>query len=168
MVRLKPKQVLYRRKRENRTNYPRRLKLLISGKPRLVLRVTNQKLIAQLVKFNPKGDKVIVAIDSYALKKLGWKHSCKNTPAAYLTGLLFGKKVMDKNIKEAVFDIGVKCPLRKSRIYSFLKGVLDSKLKVAHSGEIFPDEERITGKHISSEIVTIFSQVKSKIALNTI
>ena len=89
MVNRKPRTVPYRRKRENKTNYLKRLKLLLSRKGRLVVRFTNRKVVAQLVEFTPKGDKVLVATDSFALRKLGWQYSCKNLPAAYLTGFLF-------------------------------------------------------------------------------
>ena len=149
MASKKPKPVLYRRKRERKTRYSKRLKLLLSGKLRLVVRITNQKVIAQLVEFTPQGDKVIVGVDSFALKKLGWNYSGNNFPAAYLTGLLLGKKALEKEIKEAILDTGFKAPLKKGKFYAFLKGVLDSGFEVPHgTEEVFPDEERISGKHI--------------------
>ena len=49
MANRKPKTVLYRRKREKKTNYAKRLTLLLSRKARLVVRFTNQRVIAQLV-----------------------------------------------------------------------------------------------------------------------
>ncbi|MBU1974265.1 MAG: 50S ribosomal protein L18, partial [Nanoarchaeota archaeon] len=55
MARRKPKQVLYRRKREGRTNYAKRLTMLIARKTRLVVRLTNQRVIAQLIEFTPQG-----------------------------------------------------------------------------------------------------------------
>ena len=164
MVSLKPKPVVYRRKREHRTSYTRRLSLLLSGKPRLVVRLTNQRFIAQLIKFTPQGDQVLIAMDSFALKKIGWTYSCKNTRAAYLTGLWFGKKAVEQKIKEAVLDTGFKSPLKKGKIYAFLQGVVDSKLKVAHGEGIFPSEDRIMGKHINESMVTAFNQVKVKIS----
>ena len=64
MVSRKPRTVPYRRKRENKTNYLKRLKLLISRKGRLVVRFTNKRVLAQLVEFTSKGDKVLVGVDS--------------------------------------------------------------------------------------------------------
>ncbi|MBS3166120.1 50S ribosomal protein L18 [Candidatus Woesearchaeota archaeon] len=147
--RLKPRTVAYRRKREQRTDYPKRLKSLLSGKLRLVVRFTNQRVIGQLVEFTPVGDKVVSAVDSFALKQQGWKYSCKNIPAAYLTGLLLGKKAKAKGFSEAILDTGLCYPMKKGKIYSFLKGVVDAGVSVPHSGkDIFPDDSRIVGKHI--------------------
>ena len=50
--------VPFRRKREGKTDYRRRLKLLLSGKPRLVVRKTSNHAIAQLVEYTLQGDKV--------------------------------------------------------------------------------------------------------------
>lgn len=150
MAAQKPRTVLYRRKRENKTNYLKRLKLLLSRKGRLVVRFTNKKVVAQLVEFTSKGDKVLVGTDSFALRKYGWQYSCKNLPAAYLTGILFGKKVAEKKYKgEMVFDTGFRSPLHKGKYYAFLKGALDAGVSVPHSGkDLFPDDKKIQGSHI--------------------
>ena len=144
----KPKQVLYRRKREKKTNYNKRLHLLLADKLRLVVRVTNNRIIGQVIEFTPQGDKAIVGVDSFTLKKLGWKYSCKNFPAAYLTGLLLGQKAQEKGLKEAILDTGFTSPLKKGKIYAFLKGIIDGGLNVPHDETILPDEKRLTGEHI--------------------
>ena len=82
--------VKFRRRRENKTNYKKRLNLIKSKEIRLVLRPTNKYVIAQLVEFHQDGDKIIVSANSKDLKKYGWNISCSNTPAAYLTGFLCG------------------------------------------------------------------------------
>lgn len=149
MARNKPRTVLYRRKRSSKTNYNKRLKLLLSGNLRLVVRFTNQRIIAQVISFGMRGDKVLAGIDSFALKKLGWKLSCKNFPAAYLTGFMLGKKASAAHVKEAVLDTGFKDPSKKGKVYAFLKGVLDAGIDVPHDdSDIFPPEERLFGKHI--------------------
>lgn len=148
MVSKKPKTVLYRRKREQKTNYNKRLKLLKSGRNRLVVRFSNKAIYAQMVQFTTKGDKVIISLNSLALKKLGWNYSCKNLPAAYLTGLLLGRKALEKKNKEAILDIGNKIPMQKGRIYAFLQGVIDAGMDVPHGEGIFPDKERLAGRHI--------------------
>lgn len=150
MASRKPKTVPYRRKREQKTSYSKRLKLLLSGKKRLVVRFTNSKVIAQLVEFTPQGDKVLVGVDSFGLRKYGWNYSCKNFPAAYLTGLLFGKKVKEKKFNDAaILDTGFKSPLHKGKAYALLKGVVDAGISVSHSSkDIFPDEKTIQGTHI--------------------
>lgn len=166
---LKPKSVLYRRKREGKTNYAKRRKFLLFRKPRVVLRLTNQKVIAQVVEFTPQGDKIIAAADSQTLKKKGWTLSGKNLPAAYLVGLLLGKKAREKNCQEAILDAGFRDVLKKGRIYAFLKGLLDAGLKLPYGGEdIFPPQERIEGKHLKNnagaeEIARQFNKVRKEI-----
>jgi len=144
----KPKTIHYKRKRQGKTNYRKRLRLLLAKKPRFIIRTTNQKTITQIIDFKTTGDIILVGVDSSALKKYGWNFSFKNIPAAYLTGYLIGKKALQKNIKETVLDIGFKPPIRGNKIYACLKGALDAGLNVFHSEEILPSEERISGKHI--------------------
>ena len=153
--RLKPRTVLYRRKREQKTNYKRRLKLLMSRKTRLVVRFTNQRVIAQLVTFDTKGDQVVLGVDSFALRKLGWSFSCKNFPAAYLTGFLLGKAALAKGQKEAILDTGSRSPLHKGKIYAFLKGSIDAGLQIPSTEEILPEEDRISGKHIQDYAIKL-------------
>jgi large subunit ribosomal protein L18 len=166
MATKKPKTIPYRRKREGKTNYTKRLKLLLSKRPRLVVRLTNTQVIAQLIEFSSKGDKVLVGIDSSSLKKMGWNHSFKNRSAAYLTGLLLGKKAMEKKLEGAVLDTGFKLLSKKGKLTAFFKGVIDSGFKVPYgSEEIFPDEETIAGKNITNQekITEEFNKIKAKI-----
>jgi len=151
----KPKPVQYRRRRESKTNYAKRLKTLLSKKSRLVVRITNQKVIGQVIDFTIQGDKVGVAVDSFSLKKLGWNYSCKNISAAYLTGLLLGKKALTAGVKEAILDTGLVSPLIKGKIYAFLKGAIDSGLIIAHDGNIFPSDDRISGKHVQDYAIQL-------------
>ena len=141
--------VQFRRKRDQKTNYKKRLALLKSRKPRVVIRKQNKQIIIQLVAYEPGGDKILSSTTSLELKKQGWKHGTKNLPAAYLTGLLFASKAA-KVKKEAVLDMGLQTPRKGSVIFSALKGVIDGGLKVPASEEIFPDESRIKGEHIAS------------------
>ena len=142
--------VPYRRRREGKTNYRKRLKLLLSRKPRLVVRITNRRVIAQVVEYHPDGDRTLVYADSKELEKFGWKGDLNNTPAAYLTGLLVGKKAKDAGIEEAILDIGLRTPSRGARVFAVLKGAVDAGLEVPHSEEILPDESRIRGEHIAA------------------
>jgi len=153
----------YHRKTSGKTNYKKRLELLKSRKDRIVIRRTNKYLVLQIIKYEPAGDRVLAAVTSKALQKLGWKHSCKNLPAGYLTGLLLGKKAIEKKLKEGVLDLGLQTPIKGSKVYAVLKGVLDGGLKVPSSNEIFPNDERIQGKHISDKITKDFESIKAKI-----
>jgi len=147
-MRTRKKTIYYRRKREGLTNYKKRMKLLLSNKPRLVIRKSLNNIIAQLIEYGEKGDNVIVSAHSSQLKKSGWKYNCGNVPSAYLTGLLLGKKTANKKIKTIILDAGMHKPTKGSRIYAVVKGVLDSGVNVLHSEEILPSQERISGKHI--------------------
>ncbi len=138
------KVVPYRRKREGKTNYRKRLKLLKSKKPRLVIRKTNKYIIAQIIDYSPNGDIVLNQAVSKELKKYGWNMSFKNIPAAYLTGYLLGRKF--KKDSELVLDIGLQ--EKGGRIFAALKGAVDAGLKVKFNESILPDEKRIVGEHI--------------------
>ncbi|MEM3513967.1 MAG: hypothetical protein QW495_01365 [Candidatus Hadarchaeum sp.] len=59
--------VEFRRKREGRTDYRYRLKLLRSRKLRLVVRVSLRHISAQIMKFSPTGDLVLVSAHSKQL-----------------------------------------------------------------------------------------------------
>ena len=53
--------------------------------------------------------------------------------------------------------------IKGSRIYAALKGILDAGLNIPHSDGIFPNEERIKGKHISEDIEKNMEDTKKKI-----
>jgi len=142
--------VPYRRRREGKTDYHRRKKLLISGLPRLVARKTNKHIIAQIVEASIEGDRVLASAHSSELrKKFGWLGSLKNLPAAYLTGLLCGYRALKKNIKKAILDIGLQTPSKGARVFAVMKGCIDAGIEIPHGEEILPSEERIKGQHIS-------------------
>jgi large subunit ribosomal protein L18 len=159
----------FKRRTEGKTDYARRLRLLESRLPRLVVRKTSNYIQAQLVEFDPKGDKTLVSANSRSLKKIGWNFSCKNLPAAYLTGLALGKVASQKNIKQAVLDIGLYSSTKGNKIYAAAKGARDAGLDVSVGEGIAPAEERISGKHIADgsdkfkEITSKFEQIKQTI-----
>lgn len=148
----------FKRKCQGKTDYKKRLKLLVSGKPRLVIRKSNKNITAQIVEFSPAGDKIIVSAHTNEIKKLGWKGAKRNIPAAYLLGLMIGKKAKRQKISEVILDIGLQKSVKGSVLYSSLKGVADSSLKVPCSDKIFPTEERITGTHIAKNEKTKFTK----------
>lgn len=161
--------VKFRRRREGKTNYYKRYVYVLSGKIRLVVRITNKYVIAQVVKIAPKGDVVIAAAHSIELvKKFGWKGDTNNTPAAYLTGYLVGLRALKSNINEAIADIGLHVPAKGARVFYVIKGAIDAGLKIP-LGEVGIIEERIRGIHIAnyaeklkSEKPELFSRLFSK------
>ena len=137
----------FKRRRTEKTDYRKRLKLLTSKKLRLVVRRSLKHVRVQIIDYDIKGDKILVSASSQDLKKFGWTGSA-NTPSAYLVGLLIGKRALKKNIKSAIFDIGLCRSVKGSKIYAVLKGALDGGLSIPHSPEVFPSEDRIRGNHI--------------------
>lgn len=151
-----------RRRREGKTDYRKRLKLLLSGKPRLVVRLTNRRVICQVMGFDPKGDVTLASADSLELQRMGWKGGA-NTSAAYLVGYLCAKKALKAGIREAVLDIGLHTPTKGSRVFAALKGAVDAGLSIPHSPEVLPSEERIQGKHVEEYAQTLpLEQMKKK------
>jgi large subunit ribosomal protein L18 len=140
----------FRRKIEGKTDYKRRLKLLQSGKPRLVVRRSLNSIRAQIIVFDEKGDRTIASANSRSLKKIGWSFACDSIPAAYLVGLAIGKTALKNNISEVVLDLGLYRATKGGRVYAVAKGALDAGLKVPSDAGVFPSEYRISGKHIAA------------------
>lgn len=141
--------VKFRRRREGKTNYYKRYVYVISKVTRLVVRITNKHIIAQVIKAESKGDVTLVAAHSFELvKKYGWKGYTANTPAAYLVGYLVGLRALKAGIKEVVLDIGLHTPDKGSRVFVVAKGAIDAGLKVP-LGEMKFDMNRIKGAHIA-------------------
>ena len=148
MSRKNIKPLKYRRRREGRTNYKKRMSLLKSNLPRLVIRKSNKHIYAQIVEYIPNGDKVIVSSCSLELKKLGWNFG-PNMSTAYLVGFLLGKKAVQHKVKDSIPDFGLSPSIKGSKLYAVLKGTLDAGLSVRHSEDVLPDEDRLNGKHIT-------------------
>ena len=140
----------FKRRREGKTDYRARLNLIGLDKSRLVVRITNQHTIAQIINVKVNGDETVVSAHSNELKNMGWLGSGKNTSAAYLTGFLLGKKALEAGITYAVLDIGLKSSTRGARIFATLKGAVDAGLEVPYSDIILPADERIRGEHVAA------------------
>ncbi|RLG37940.1 MAG: 50S ribosomal protein L18 [Candidatus Alkanophagales archaeon] len=160
--------VSFRRRREGKTNYRKRLRLLLSGKPRVVVRKSNRQIRVQLVVPDAKGDHTLISAISSELKKYGYDGYAGNTPAAYLTGLLLGVRALNAGYAEGVLDIGLHTPSRGSKVFAALKGAIDAGMEIPCSEEIFPDDARIRGEHIAAykddtAIVESFERARQKI-----
>lgn len=155
--------IKFRRDREGKTDYKLRLKLLQSGKTRFAVRITNKNITIQAIKYQPKGDKVEVSASSTELIKQGWDKERKNSPAAYLTGILFAKKAQKKGISEGILDLGMQTNKQKGVIYAALKGMAEGGLKIPHSQEALPEEQRTTGSAWNKELPAKVNTVKAKL-----
>ncbi|MCL4399606.1 50S ribosomal protein L18 [Candidatus Parvarchaeota archaeon] len=128
------------------TNYRKRVRLLKSGLPRLVVRKTNSMVIGQLVEYSLTGDKTIASVHGSDLAKYGWSFGFKNSSACYMAGFLLGKKTGGR---EAILDNGHRTMKKDSFIYFFVRGAKDAGMKV-RSGELPVTEGRIFGEHIAN------------------
>ncbi len=155
--------VAFRRRREGKTDYRRRQRLLRSAAPRAVVRKTLNQTLVQIVEADATGDRVLASARSLDLKEHGWSAGTGNVPAAYLTGYLAGKRAVAKGVKGAVLDIGLQEPTKGGRVFAALKGMLDAGLQVPHSKEILPGKDRIRGEHIGDEVAKSFDAVKAKL-----
>lgn len=146
MRRTRASRLPHRRRREGKTDYRLRLKLLRSGKKRLVVRKFNKNLVCQVVEHGPKGDRMVFSTEARELRGFGWKAGLGNIPAAYLTGLLCG--IRGKG-SECILDLGLQTSTKGSKLYAALKGAADGGVKVPFSEDNFPAPERLKGKHIA-------------------
>ncbi len=158
--------VAFRRRREGRTDYRQRARLLRAGVPRAVVRTSLRNTSVQFIEYDAKGDKVVAAAHSNELAESGWDKSTGNLPAAYLTGYLAGMRAKKKGVEEAVLDIGLKEPVKGAACFAVLKGILDAGVEVPHGEEVLPSEDRLKGKHIGPEMEKLVEDVKNKMEVD--
>jgi len=155
-----------RRRRQGRTDYHRRLKLLRSEKPRAVVRLTNRRVIVQIVEYEADGDKVLITVDGETLvRKFGWPKdaSRKSIPACRMAGYAAGKMAIAAGINSAVLDIGLANATVGNRRFAALKGLIEAGMDVPHSEEILPSEERADGQHIDADLAKAVQTCMTKV-----
>ncbi len=159
--------VKFRRVRNGKTDYRARKQLLISRKPRLVIRKSSKNTTVQIIVPSKTGDVTLVSANTNDLKKYGYTGGTGNITSAYLTGLLLGYRAKKTGQKEAILDAGLYHTTKGGRLFAALKGAVDAGMEIPHNPEIFPSQERITGKHIDAyrktNISEQFEAVKQKI-----
>lgn len=141
----------YRRRREQKTDYQARRILATSTEPRLVVRASNRGIVAQVIKAEIDGDRVITQAASKELTaKYGWQGSGKNIPAGYLLGMIAGHKAVEAGIESAYLDLGLKRPTKGSKVFAVVKGAIDAGLNVPCDSDIIPPPERLNGGDIAA------------------
>jgi len=159
-------QVKYKRRREGKTDYQARRNMIIqdnnkynSPKYRMVVRFTNKDIITQIVYAKIQGDFVMTAAYAHELKNFGMPVSHTSYAAAYATGLLLARRLLQKlkldkytgvtdvkgedyNVEpmgdgpapfHAVLDVGLRRTTTGSRVFGALKGATDGGLDIPHS-----------------------------------
>jgi large subunit ribosomal protein L18 len=156
--------VAFRRRREGRTDYRARLKLLKSDRPRAVVRLTHTRIRIALTAYDPRGDRVIAAASSEELGQIAFPvKSLASTPAAYLTGYLAGLRAQGAGTKVAVLDAGLRHPTPGGRLLAALKGLLDAGVEVPHRDKGFPSADRLNGKHLPEPLPQPLEMYKQKL-----
>ncbi|MEM2909062.1 MAG: 50S ribosomal protein L18 [Candidatus Bilamarchaeaceae archaeon] len=154
-------EVSFRRRREGKTRFDKRLAYIKSGLPRMVVRKSNRYVRVQFIEFFPEGDRCIITVDGARLKKvLGWDAK-RNVWSAYLAGMLAGKEAAKKGVKKFVLDIGMHTPSNGAVVFAALKGAVDSGLETNF------DPEKIPEKKLSNppeKIKALFEDARNKIA----
>jgi len=109
-------QTKFRRRREGRTDYRQRHKLITqdknkyqSPKYRLCVRFSNRYVSVQIIAAEIAGDRIICAASSKELSKYGLTLGLKNYAAAYCTGLLCARRLLKQVGLDEVYS-GVEEP----------------------------------------------------------
>jgi len=172
-------QTKFKRRRENKTDYYARARMVVQDKNkyntpkyRLVVRISNKQVTCQIAYATLKSDKILAAAYSSELSRYGAiiykKGGQKNYAAAYATGLLLARRVLQKlkldrayvgvekadgayyRVKPPVegahqrkpfkvfLDVGLARTTTGSRIFGALKGALDGGLDIPHKPRRFP------------------------------
>jgi len=165
-------QVKFRRRREGKTDYYARRRLVVQDKNkyntpkyRIIVRITNKQIICQIAYARIEGDHIICAASSRELPNYGIKVGLTNYAAAYSTGLLLARRMLQKfkldgiyegvteangedycveNIEgkpgafRAHLDIGLARATTGARVFGAMKGAVDGGIDVPHSNTRFP------------------------------
>lgn len=163
-------QVKYKRRRAGKTDYRARIRLINQDKNkyntpkyRYVVRFTNKDITTQITYATLAGDVVLAAAYSHELPRYGLKAGLTNYAAAYCTGLLLARRVLqqfgleqeyvgneeatgeDYNVEageekrpfRALLDVGLVRTTTGNRVFGALKGALDGGLDIPHSEKRF-------------------------------
>lgn len=162
----KSQRLRFKRRRNGKTDYRRRLRMLRGGIPRAVVRVSNTQVTCQLVKFGMDGDRVLASITGKGIAdKYGWPSdaSRKSVPACYVAGYALAKSAMADGHDEAILDIGLAASSPGSRVFAALRGMVDAGLDVPHGEGVLPDDDRINGTHIDESVAAAVEAAKKAI-----
>jgi len=104
-------QVKYKRRREGRTDYYARKRLVVQDKNkyntpkyRMIVRFTNKDIICQIAYARIEGDVVICAAYAHELPNYGIKVGLTNYAAAYCTGLLLARRLLKQLNLDSIYS----------------------------------------------------------------
>jgi large subunit ribosomal protein L5e len=168
-------QTKFRRRREGKTDYYVRRKLTMQDKNRyatkkyrFVPRISNTRIICQIIYATPNGDRVICEAKSTELTRFGLTAGLTNYAAAYCTGLLCARRLLKKlgmdevykgvqevdgNVYDiyeadevndnrkpfkAILDLGPTATTTGNRVFGAMKGASDGGIYIKHNNKRFP------------------------------
>ncbi|KAI5642435.1 ribosomal large subunit proteins 60S l5, and 50S l18 domain-containing protein [Phthorimaea operculella] len=165
-------QVKFRRRREGRTDYYARKRLTVQDKNkyntpkyRLIVRLSNKDVMCQVAYSRIEGDHIVCAAYSHELPRYGVKVGLTNYAAAYCTGLLLARRLLQRlgldtlytgstevtgdeyNVEpvdngpgafRCYLDVGLARTTTGARVFGAMKGAVDGGLNVPHSVKRFP------------------------------
>jgi len=171
-------QVKFRRRREGKTDYYARKRLVIqhknkynTPKHRMIVRVSNKDITCQIAYAHLKGDQVVCAAYASELPKYGVKVGLTNYAAAYCTGLLLARRLLQKYKLDAMYpgqlevdgddflvedndersafhaclDVGLARTSTGAKVFGAMKGAVDGGINIPHSGKRFPGFDKENG-----------------------
>jgi len=104
-------QVKFRRRREGKTDYFARKRLVVQDKNkyntpkyRMIVRFSNTDVCCQIAYARLEGDIVICAAYSHELPRYGVKVGLTNYAASYCTGLLLARRILQKFNLDSVYE----------------------------------------------------------------
>lgn len=108
-------QVKYKRRREGKTDYRARIRLINQDKNkyntpkyRFVVRFTNKDITAQIISASIAGDIVLASAYAHELPRYGLEVGLTNYAAAYCTGLLLARRVLKMLEMDAEYEGNVE------------------------------------------------------------
>jgi len=103
-------QVKFKRRREGRTDYYARKRLVVQDKNkyntpkyRMIVRFTNKDIVCQIAYARIVGDMVICSAYAHELPRYGVKVGLTNYAAAYCTGLLLARRLLAKFKLDSIY-----------------------------------------------------------------
>merc|ERR1711979_167594 len=165
-------QVKYKRRRQGITDYYARKRLVVQDKNkyntpkyRMIVRFTNKDIVTQIAYARIEGDVIICAAYAHELPRYGVKVGLTNYAAAYCTGLLLARRLLNKFGLDSVYegnteidgdeyyvedaedqpgafraflDVGLARTTTGARVFGAMKGAADGGLYIPHSTKRFP------------------------------
>merc|ERR1711992_366275 len=160
-------QVKFRRRREGKTDYFARKRLVVQDKNkyntpkyRMIVRTTNKDICCQIAYARIEGDRIVES---------AYSHELPHYAAAYCTGLLLARRVLKKFNLDSLYegqtkvdgeqfevedvddgpgafhaclDIGLARTSTGARIFGAMKGAVDGGLEIPHSNKRFPGYDK--------------------------